>query len=456
MLKKSALVVAIGTLCSLSFLSAGIVSAQSACINISHDLQLEARDTTTDGDVSRLQKFLSQQDPLIYPEKKVDGYYGPATRLAVYRWQKANNVKASVLGSVDSVTRSALSNCRRSGLVYRATYSTVRTTNTSVSYSSNGCPIFSRSLSRGVSGSDVQALQSFLVSRNLLSADSVSGYFGPLTERAVQNWQSSAGIVSSGNASTGFGVLGPRTRAALSQNCSTNTTSVASAQETAPRSSVSCTNVKPASCGAGYVPGGTCNLVCVLDNTPPPQWVLDMLQNPSSQTQQTTAQNSNTQTQTQTQQNSSSQTQTTQNTQTQTSGPLATISASGVSGVPFAVLFSGTYNANGACDGAQFDLGYGDESSETFDSTCARSTYSTTHTYSDPGEYNVYLDKVTGTGDQQTFSTQAELLITISPTGGVTVQQISSPSASAAQKNLAAAFTALEYAFSWLTSYLNR
>lgn len=453
MLKKSVVAAAIGTLCALSSLSAGIASAQSACINISHDLLLETRDTTTDGDVSKLQKFLSQQDPLIYPEKKVDGYYGPATRLAVYRWQKANNVKASVLGNVDSATRSALANCRRSGLVYRATYSTVRTTNTSVSYSSNGCPIFSRTLSRGASGSDVQALQSFLVSRNLLSADSVSGYFGPMTEQAVQNWQSSAGIISSGNASTGFGVLGPRTRTTLSQNCSSNSTSVATAQETAPKPSVNCTNVKPASCGAGYVPGGTCNLVCVLDNTPPPQWVIDMLQNAPSQTQQTTAQNSNTQTQTQTQQNSSSQTQTTQ---TQTSGALATISASGVSGVPFTVLFSGSYNTNNACDGAQFDLGYGDESSETFDSTCTRSTYSTTHTYSDPGEYNVYLDKVTGTGDEQTFSTQAELLITISSSGGVTVQQISSPSASAAQKNLAAAFTALEYAFSWLTSYLNR
>lgn len=46
----------------------------------------------------------------------------------------------------------------------------------------------------------------------------VTGYFGPLTEHAVQSWQSMHQIVSSGTAqSTGYGSVGPKTRAAITQ-----------------------------------------------------------------------------------------------------------------------------------------------------------------------------------------------------------------------------------------------
>ncbi len=41
----------------------------------------------------------------------------------------------------------------------------------------------------------------------------VTGYFGDLTLQAVQRWQAAHGIVSSGDpGSTGFGIIGPRTR----------------------------------------------------------------------------------------------------------------------------------------------------------------------------------------------------------------------------------------------------
>ncbi len=50
-----------------------------------------------------------------------------------------------------------------------------------------------------------------------------TGYFGPMTLQAVQNWQSSNGIVSSGSPDTnGYGFVGPKTRAALAQGCSNN------------------------------------------------------------------------------------------------------------------------------------------------------------------------------------------------------------------------------------------
>lgn len=80
-----------------------------------------------------------------------------------------------------------------------------------------GCPNITRTLLFGMRGSDVTELQNYLISENLLSADSASGFFGALTEAAVQAWQSAQAIMTEGTAtSTGFGAVGPKTRAALS------------------------------------------------------------------------------------------------------------------------------------------------------------------------------------------------------------------------------------------------
>ena len=88
-----------------------------------------------------------------------------------------------------------------------------------LAFAQTSCPQFSTNLSRGSRGSDVVHLQQYLISQHLLSSDSATGYFGPLTEAAVQHWQSAHGIVSSGTpVSTGYGAVGPRTRNAMA-NC---------------------------------------------------------------------------------------------------------------------------------------------------------------------------------------------------------------------------------------------
>ena len=52
--------------------------------------------------------------------------------------------------------------------------------------------------------------------QQFLGISPTTGYFGSATLQAVENWQSSHGLVSSGSASTtGFGFVGPRTRAAM-------------------------------------------------------------------------------------------------------------------------------------------------------------------------------------------------------------------------------------------------
>lgn len=85
--------------------------------------------------------------------------------------------------------------------------------------------MLTHSLSRGVSGADVAQLQSFLIAQGDLAAGNNTGYFGPLTEAAVKSFQSRNGIVSGGSpTTTGYGAVGPLTRARIASLCSSSTT----------------------------------------------------------------------------------------------------------------------------------------------------------------------------------------------------------------------------------------
>lgn len=78
------------------------------------------------------------------------------------------------------------------------------------------CVSLGQTLRFGSRGTDVTKLQQFLASQGLLASDSITGYFGNLTQTAVQKWQASHNIVSSGSPeTTGWGVVGPKTRAAI-------------------------------------------------------------------------------------------------------------------------------------------------------------------------------------------------------------------------------------------------
>ncbi len=93
------------------------------------------------------------------------------------------------------------------------------------------CLSLGRTLRFGMSGEDVQKLQELLIKGGFLAEGKSTGYFGPLTEAAVKEWQTAAGIVSSGSAATtGFGVVGPRTRAAILTACKTQVSRAREAQ----------------------------------------------------------------------------------------------------------------------------------------------------------------------------------------------------------------------------------
>jgi len=84
------------------------------------------------------------------------------------------------------------------------------------------CQTFSRVLARGMAdretGGDVSRLQQFLKATGDFTYPEITGFFGTVTEAAVQRWQTRNSIVSSGQpTTTGFGVVGPRTRAAMAR-----------------------------------------------------------------------------------------------------------------------------------------------------------------------------------------------------------------------------------------------
>ena len=68
---------------------------------------------------------------------------------------------------------------------------------------------------------DVTYLQQFLAQdSDVYPEGKISGFFGPLTEQAVKRWQAKQGLVSGGSPdTTGYGVIGPKTRERLRTIC---------------------------------------------------------------------------------------------------------------------------------------------------------------------------------------------------------------------------------------------
>ncbi|MDB5237767.1 MAG: hypothetical protein JWM46_37 [Candidatus Kaiserbacteria bacterium] len=189
----------------------GVFAQAKPCVTLTHTLSLGSTGT----EVSALQTFFTK----IYANfPSPTGKFDLTTEDAVKQWQKTKGIVASGnaattgYGSVGARTRAAM---------VCASASATNTSNSTVSST-----IISRTLSFGMRGTDVTTLQLQLVAKGYLSAESATGYFGVLTEAAVQKFQAQQGIVSNGApATTGYGAVGPRTRAALSSVATTTTSS---------------------------------------------------------------------------------------------------------------------------------------------------------------------------------------------------------------------------------------
>jgi len=81
---------------------------------------------------------------------------------------------------------------------------------------------FTTGLSIGAKSDDVRALQEFLKAQGsaIYPEGLVTGYFGSLTEKAVERFQEKYGIAKPGDA--GYGYVGPKTRAAINADIGAN------------------------------------------------------------------------------------------------------------------------------------------------------------------------------------------------------------------------------------------
>src|SRR3989344_3794222 len=196
-------------------------------------------------DVATLQQFLhSSYDDFPAPT----GYFGAITQAAVRQWQSEHDIVSSGTpattgwGVVGPRTSAAMQLCSASPTTPPATSAP----------SAQSVSNTTRTLSLGMRGDDVIALQQTLISRNLLPDTAATGYFGLLTQAAVRAFQTQQGIVSSGTPNTtGFGVVGPRTRAALSSVAGFGVTTFIPEQPQTPTQTMENTQMlvqTPASC----------------------------------------------------------------------------------------------------------------------------------------------------------------------------------------------------------------
>ena len=159
---------------------------------------------------------------------------------AVTSLLQAFNVDAATVATVQSVLngQTSVSTTNSSADTTGSTWSNDRMEGAKpapmrVSQGVSVCGQFQRSLSRGDSGDDVSNLQNLLHDAGFLNASS-TGYFGPMTEDALQKWQEHEGVVAAGIAtSTGSGMFGPRTREHLMMACKAAASSTAVGSTTA-------------------------------------------------------------------------------------------------------------------------------------------------------------------------------------------------------------------------------
>lgn len=172
------------------------VSGAVSCIDLDRTLSLNMKGD----DVAKLQEFL--RDNAAYTGK-IGGNFGRLTEAAVKRWQQGKGITAT--GAVGPLTRNAM-RCS----AQKQTSNSSQKAGIATKNSSPG------TLSRGAKGPDVSELQRFLIQQGYLAAGNDSGFFDAATEMAVQKWQSSHGLVSQGSPeTTGYGAVGPRTKAAI-------------------------------------------------------------------------------------------------------------------------------------------------------------------------------------------------------------------------------------------------
>ncbi len=87
-------------------------------------------------------------------------------------------------------------------------------------YIGKACLQTNLQMERGQRGGSVKTLQQFLAQQGVYPPNLITGYFGRITEQAVQRWQAKNGIIDYGTPqTTGYGRVGPSTLRAMQAGC---------------------------------------------------------------------------------------------------------------------------------------------------------------------------------------------------------------------------------------------
>ena len=170
---------------------------------------------TNGNDIKKLQEVLLGVSG-VYTDGEVTGYFGPATAKAVGRLQAMYGIAQegeAGYGEVGPKTRRKLNEILQNGAA--PVPNAAATPAESAAVAASGRQFASvRSLKKGSRGDDVRVLQGLLASdREVYPDGEVTGYFGPMTAKAVGRFQEKYEIAFPGD--DGYGEAGPRTKARL-------------------------------------------------------------------------------------------------------------------------------------------------------------------------------------------------------------------------------------------------
>ena len=184
-------------------------------------------------EVKRMQEILAAVGTLA--ADSVTGYFGRITASALGAFQEKYGIaKEGELGygQAGPKTRAKLMELFKRDLADGASPPPARTSKTTPLRQESETPfikgdttplltkvaetpaVFARTLKKGSRGDDVKKLQEFLsADAEVYPEGEVTGYFGPMTAKAVGRFQERHGVAAPGE--PGFGQLGPKTRAKL-------------------------------------------------------------------------------------------------------------------------------------------------------------------------------------------------------------------------------------------------
>ncbi|MDO8561601.1 MAG: peptidoglycan-binding protein [bacterium] len=169
----------------------------------------------TGEDVRALQKFLNAEGFSVTVSGQETAFFGPATAAALIRFQEKYRAQILTPNGLASGT-GILGPATIAFITKRSVTTPITPAQTTAPATGSNVLLITRSLSWGARGTDVTALQQSLISLGYLASGNATGYFGPLTRAALRQFQCAKNLICSGNEySTGWGNLGPRTRAAL-------------------------------------------------------------------------------------------------------------------------------------------------------------------------------------------------------------------------------------------------